>query len=191
MVITCNGGRWNGYTNYVRVDPEDEQAALAAIREVFKKHYREGDKESPLLTMEEIFRQLSTSERASLRLFALLAGICILISAFGIYAISYSNIEQRRKEIAVRKVMGASTGDVIRMFLLEYVGIAVIANALFLPLAWLFIRTWLEQFPYRTTLPVWLYALVFLFTTLLIGITILYQTIRAASANPAKTIKTE
>jgi ABC-type antimicrobial peptide transport system permease subunit len=191
VIMLCDGSKWGGYTNYVRVAPEDEQTAMAAIRKVFKKHYQEGDKESPVQTMEEIFRQLSTSERASLRLFALLAAICILISAFGIYAISYSNIEQRRKEIAVRKVTGASTGSIIRMFLLEYVAIAVMANLVFLPLAWLFIRTWLEQYPWRATLPVWLYALVFLLTTLLTAITILYQTVRAAKTNPADVIKTE
>jgi ABC-type antimicrobial peptide transport system permease subunit len=191
MVIICDGFTWTGYTYYARVAPKDEQAAMKAIREVIKKHQREGDKETQVQTLDEIFRQLSTSERASLRLFAILTGICILISAFGIYAISYSNIEQRRKEIAVRKVMGASTGTIIRMFMLEYVGIVVVANAIFLPLAWLFIRTWLEQYPYQATLPVWLYVLVFLLTTLLMGIAILYQTIRAARANPADVIKTE
>ena len=126
-----------------------------------------------------------------LQLFTLLALFCTLISIFGLYSISSSNMEQRRKEIAIRKVMGASAGTIVKMFFMEYLTIALIANLLALPLAWLFMQSWLQQYAYRSHISAWMYiVIVFATITLIIG-TVLYQTIQAARTNPAEVIKSE
>ena len=113
----------------------------------------------------------------------------LLISIFGIYSVSSSNIAQRRKEVAVRKVMGASSKTIISMFFKEYLTIVVIANAVALPLAWLFMHGWLEQYPYRINIGFWMYAIILLATSALIICTVLYQTLKASETNPAEVIK--
>lgn len=177
---------------YARTEPGKEKATIKAIRNIFKKHSKSGDPTTcNVQTISQILDRLSTSEDASLQLFTLLALFCTLISIFGLYSISSSNMEQRRKEIAIRKVMGASAGTIVKMFFMEYLTIALIANLLALPLAWLFMQSWLQQYAYRSHISAWMYiVIVFATITLIIG-TVLYQTIQAARTNPAEVIKSE
>ena len=87
--------------------------------------------------------------------------------------------------------MGASAGTIVKMFFMEYLTIALIANLLALPLAWLFMQSWLQQYAYRSHISAWMYiVIVFATITLIIG-TVLYQTIQAARTNPAEMIKSE
>ena len=191
MIITLDGSKWNSYYYYARVKPQNEQAAIKAIRTVFEKYKTEGDTVPQIQTMTDVFNQLNQSEDASLQLFSLLAILCTLISIFGIYSVSSSNIAQRRKEVAVRKVMGASSKTIISMFFKEYLTIVVIANVIALPLAWLFMHGWLEQYPYRINIGFWMYGIVLLVTSALIICTVLYQTLKASETNPAEVIKSE
>ena len=192
QVIVTDPSKWNSYFYYARTEPGKEKAAIKAIRNVFKKHSKQGDPATcKVQTISQILDQLSTSENASLQLFTLLALFCTLISIFGLYSISSSNMEQRRKEIAIRKVMGASAGTIVKMFFLEYLTIALIANLLALPLAWLFMQNWLQQYAYRSNIFVWMYIVIIFATIILIIGTVLYQTIRAARTNPAEVIKSE
>ena len=192
QVIVTDPSKWNSYFYYARTEPGKEKAAIKAIRNVFKKHSKQGDPATcKVQAISQILDQLSTSENASLQLFTLLALFCTLISIFGLYSISSSNMEQRRKEIAIRKVMGASAGTIVKMFFLEYLTIALIANLLALPLAWLFMQNWLQQYAYRSNIFVWMYIVIIFATIILIIGTVLYQTIRAARTNPAEVIKSE
>lgn len=191
VIITLDGSKWNSYCYYARVKPGTEQAAIKAIYDVFKKHKQDGDTEPKIQTMTEVFDQLNKSEDASLQLFSLLAILCTLITVFGLYSVSSSNIAQRRKEVAVRKVMGASSKTIIGMFFKEYLVIVSIANVVALPLAWLFMHGWLESYPYRISISFWMYGVVLLSTSILILCTVLYQTLKAAETNPAIVIKNE
>lgn len=192
QVIVIDRSKWDSYSYYARTEPGKEKAAIQAIRKVFKKHAKQGDPATcEVQTVNQILDQLSSSENASLQLFTLLALFCTLISIFGLYSISSSNMEQRRKEVAIRKVMGASAKTVVKMFFHEYLIIALTANLLALPLAWLFMQNWLQQYAYRNPISAWMYLLIVLATILLIIGTVLYQTIRAARTNPAEVIKSE
>ena len=192
QIILVDGSKWWSYTYFARFDPANEKAAQKAIRDVFKKHRQEGDPaDCEVETFNSILQKLSTSEDASLQLFSCLAILCTLISIFGLYSISSSNMEQRRKEIAIRKVMGASSQTIVEMFFKEYMSITIVANCLALPLAWLFMQSWLEQYPYRVGIPVWMYGAVAIFTIILIICTVLYQTLKAAGMNPVDAIKSE
>ena len=192
QVIVIDQSKWNSYCYYARTEPGKEQAAINTIRNIFKKHSKQGDPATcEVQSMNQILDQLNTSENASLQLFTLLALFCTLISIFGLYSISSSNMEQRKKEIAVRKVVGASAGTIVKMFFMEYLTIALIANLLALPLAWLFMQNWLQQYAYRSHISVWMFLLIVLSSIILIIGTVLYQTIQAARTNPAEVIKSE
>lgn len=182
---------WMGYYNYIRVTPGNEAKMIAEIQKIGKKHAVEGDTPNDIIVVNDLIDNLNKSENASLRLFSLLAVLCILISVFGIYSISSSNMEQRKKEIAVRKVLGASVGEIIRMFFKEYTWLVLIANIISFPLSYLFMSRWLEQYPYRIHITVWLYLLIFITTSTLVILTVLQQVLRAAGRNPAEVVKSE
>lgn len=191
QIIQYDRSKWRSYFYYLRVTPGTEQETIQQIRKIYRKHHTAGDKECNASTMNQVLDKLNSSENASLQLFTLLAILCTLISLFGIYSISSGNMEQRRKEIAVRKVMGASSKTIIGMFFREYLLITFMANLVSLPLAWLFMQRWLEQYPYRAGIPVWIYISVFAGTSLLILLSVLWQTLRAAEANPADVVRSE
>lgn len=191
MILSLEPRKWESNYYYTRVKPENEQAAIKVIHEIFNKHREKGDSEPAIQSMNALLDQLNSSENASLQLFSLLAVLCTLISVFGLYSISSSNIAQRRKEVAVRKVMGASSKTIISMFFKEYLTVVLIANCVALPLAWLFMHGWLEQYSYRISIGFWMYGVVFLLTAALIICTVLYQTLKAAGTNPSIVIKSE
>lgn len=191
VIIVLNPSEWNSYFYYAKVNPGSEQAAIKAIRNAYKKHALPYDLQPEIKTMNDILNELSKSEDASLQLFSLLAILCTLISIFGLYSISSSNITQRRKEVAIRKVAGASSQTIIKMFFREYLVIVIVANLIAMPLAWLFMHRWLEQYPYHISINAWMYMVIFLLTAMLIISTVLYQTLKASKTNPAEVIKSE
>ena len=191
VIIILNPSQWKSYFYYAKVNPGNEENAIKAIRNAYKKHAFPHDQQPEITTVNDVLKELSRSEDASLQLFSLLAILCTLISIFGLYSISSGNIAQRRKEVAVRKVMGATSRTIISMFVREYLSIALIANLVALPLAWLFMHGWLEQYPYRISIHLWMYITILLLTIILIISTVLYQTLKASETNPAEVIKSE
>ena len=117
--------------------------------------------------------------------------IAILISCMGLFALVAFTAERRRKEIGIRKVLGASIVDIVLLLGKEYLLLTVIAFAIAAPLAWLVMQQYLNGFYYRANIPVWLIALVGLFILLITLITVCSQAIKAATANPVKAIKIE
>ena len=181
-----------GSINYVRVAKGTERQTIAAINEIFKNNSSPGDpEETDIVSMTQLLDDFSKSERAGLQLFAVLAALCILISIFGIYAISLPNMERRKKEIAVRKVYGATVADVIIMFIKEYSKILLLANLIALPPALFFMNRWLMQYAYHTGIHSWIVLIVVAFTFVLVISTVLSQVIEAASQNPAEVVKSE
>ncbi len=192
LILRCVNSEFWGYYNYVRVKDGTEEQAIAAITEVFKKFASPGDPEEvDLITMPQLLDDLSKSEKASLQLFAVLAVLCIIIAIFGIYSISSSNIERRKKEIAVRKVCGATATNIVGMFVAEYSKLLLFANLIALPPALFFMSRWLEQYAYHIDIHIWMVLLIIAFTFVLVISTIFAQVIDAANQNPAEVVKAE
>ena len=124
-------------------------------------------------------------------IFSVLSLVCILISTFGIYSLVSLATEQRRKEIAIRKVNGATFCHILQLFFREYFLLVALGNAFALPVGYLVTKRWFETYANHTTLPVWLFLLVFLITSGIVLLSIFRQVKRAAATNPAEIIKTE
>lgn len=140
---------------------------------------------------EEEFNKFLQSENALIKLLDFVSIVCILISVFGIFSLVTLNCEQRRKEIAIRKVNGASVGTIIRMFFKEYLLLLCVAAAIALPVSYLIMKAWLENYVIQTTIPFWIYLILFM-SLVMITITCIYWRIwKAASKNPAEVIKFE
>ena len=117
-------------------------------------------------------------------LFSVLGTVCLLISLFGIYAVATTATQRRRKEIAVRKIVGAEVKDIIRIFFREYTMQVIIAGIVVLPLAYYAMHHWLQGYAYRTNIPGWLLAAVLTGVIVVVLFTVLGQVLKAANSNP-------
>ena len=131
------------------------------------------------------------SQRRTAKIVTLFAGIAVLISLLGLLAMSTYFIRQRLKEVAVRKVFGSTTNEVMRRLVrtfLSYVGMAFVVAV---PLIWYFMSGWLSDYAYRISLSVWIYLTAFVFCLIISFLTVFWQALRAARTNPVKSLRSE
>ena len=118
--------------------------------------------------------------------------ILAVISLFGIFSISSSTIRQRRKEIAVRKIMGANVNKIIGMFFREYLWMAYIAAIVAFPCTYAVMHHWLEQYAYHISIGMdFIHCFGWGIVIIMVLFTILQQVVQAARQNPAEVIKSE
>ena len=134
-------------------------------------------------TYVEEFRFIS-----QVKLFAI---ICIIITIIGVFSLTMFETEYRRKEIAIRKVMGSSVGSVVRLFGMRYALPLVVAFVVAAPVGWWLSNSWLQSFAEHTPIHWWLFPLSFVLVSAVVVITVIIQSWRVATANPVESIKTE
>ncbi|MFV0590642.1 MAG: ABC transporter permease [Draconibacterium sp.] len=117
--------------------------------------------------------------------------LSVIIAALGLYGLSVKSIQQRIKEIGIRKSMGATSVDVLLMFLAYFAKIILVAGVFAVPAAWYLCSLWLKGYAYKTPLTWWIFAGSFLLTFAIAIVTISYKTWRAANSNPVLAIKYE
>lgn len=175
---------------YLRVVPGQEMEAIRRVMEILP----EVDvtlADARLTPVGELYDRLNRSEQVGLKMFSVLAVVCLLISLFGIYAVASAATQRRRKEIAIRKVVGAEAGTIVRMFFREYTLQVFIAAVFALPLSYFAMDNWLQGYAYRTDIPGWLLAGVLTGVVAVVLLTVLGQVLRAANGNPAEVVKSE
>jgi putative ABC transport system permease protein len=140
---------------------------------------------------DEVVQRLYEKEISLGSLISLFSMIAIFISIVGVFGLVVFDSECRRKEIGIRKVLGASTLGIIVMFNKGYFKILVICFVVAAPLAWYAVHRWLENFAYKTTMYWWVYALAFVAVGIITVCTVTFQNWRVANDNPVKAIKSE
>ena len=110
---------------------------------------------------------------------------------FGIFSLVTLSCEQRRKEIAIRKVNGANVRVILNLFFKEYLILLSVASILAFPLGYVLMRRWLEEYVKQTPIEGWLYAVIFIGMGLVIFLSIIWRVWKAARQNPAEVIKSE
>jgi putative ABC transport system permease protein len=140
---------------------------------------------------DEVLQQLYEGEIRLNLLITLFSLIAIFISLVGVFGLVVFNSECRRKEIGIRKVLGASTIGIITMFNKTYVKMLLICFVIAAPLAWYAVSRWLENFAYRTPMYWWIYLLAFITVAAITVLTVTIQNWRVANDDPVKSIKTE
>ncbi|NDW13577.1 ABC transporter permease [Bacteroides sp. 214] len=175
---------------YIKVQPQNKEKALAFARSLYKEYEKEDiDPSKQFIYLPDLVEEFSRDEKTMSSIFTLLALICILISSFGIYSLVSLSAEQRKKEIAIRKVNGAVFRDILQLFLRSYLWQLVVGNALALSLGYVFVQHWLETYAYRVNIHAGYYVAVFVVTGLLVVLSVAVQVRRAAAQNPAESIK--
>ena len=140
---------------------------------------------------DDVFDFQFRGDRQFARNVAIFAGLAILIACLGLFGLASYATEQRRKEIAVRKVLGSSEGKLVTMLAWDFLKWVAIANIIAWPLGWYGLKRWLDEFTYKTSLTVEPFLLAGLGALLIALITVFFQSIRAARTNPATALRSE
>ena len=117
--------------------------------------------------------------------------LTIFISCIGLFGLALLAAERRTKEIGIRKVLGASVFTIVRTLSMSFMKLVLLASVIAIPAAVLFMSRWLQNYPYRVTLSWWVYGLSTMVICIIAMLTISFQSVRAALANPVKNLRTE
>ncbi len=181
---------WDGYYYLaIRVAPGNLTNTLNAI----EKKWTEVLPDQPF-SVEFLDRYVANayaSENNTGETFLYFSLLAIFIACMGLFGLANYSGEQKRKEIGIRKVYGASDRNILTLLSSDFTKWVIVANILAWPLAYWAMDKWLQLFEYRTGISVWIFVLTFGITSVISVITIIYQVIHAAHANPVDTIKYE
>jgi putative ABC transport system permease protein len=123
--------------------------------------------------------------------FGLFAFLAILIACFGLLGLSAYNVLQRTKEIGIRKVLGASTQNLLYLLSKDFLLLVMIAFVIAIPVSWWVMHSWLQNYAYRINITWWVFAVAGIVALCIALVTISFQAIKAAVANPVKSLRTE
>lgn len=174
----------------LRLNPDKSaKESLSVIEDVFKRvipsapfDYKFAD--------EEYAAKFSQEERVG-KLATFFAGLAILISCLGLFGLASFVAEQRTKEIGIRKIVGASVLNLWTLLSKDFVLLVLIACAISIPLAWYYLNGWLQGYDYRISIQWWVFLLSVAGAIVVTLITVSFQAIKAAMANPVKSLRTE
>jgi len=173
----------------VRIAPGNYQRTLSYLESVWKKVYPRAPFAYSFL--KDDFDSLYRAERQRGKVFLVFSMLAIFIACLGLFGLASFTAEQRTKEVGIRKVLGASVGSIARLLSLEFARLVLLANLLAWPAAYLIMKGWLGNFAYRTGMNIFLFVLAGLAALIIALITVSFQAIRAALANPAASIRME
>ncbi|MCC6461779.1 MAG: FtsX-like permease family protein, partial [Saprospiraceae bacterium] len=141
--------------------------------------------------MDDAFARMYASEQRIGTIAGIFALLAVLISCLGLFGLAAFTAEQRTKEIGIRKVLGASVGGIFGLLSRDFLKLVLVALLVAMPLAWYFMQQWLENFAYRIQIGWWVFALAGVAAMAIAVLTVSYQSIKAALANPIKSLRSE
>jgi putative ABC transport system permease protein len=141
--------------------------------------------------MDESYGKMYTSEEKLSDLLWIFAAMAILVGCMGLFGLAAFSAEQRTKEIGIRKVLGANVFNIITLLSRNFISLVFIASLLAFPIAWWAMNNWLKDFPYRVTISWWIFPVAMGAALIIALITVSFQSIKAARANPVKSLRTE
>lgn len=173
----------------VSVNSKDYKSLLSKIQTIWEKNLPGVPFEYAFLD-EEVQKQYEAEISLSqiINSFTIMA---ILISCLGLFGLAAFSAEQRQKEIGIRKVLGASVAGVVGLLSKEFVKLVAISFIIATPIAWWAMNKWLQAFAYKITISWWMFAIAGVLSILIALITVSFQSVRAALANPVKSLRSE
>jgi putative ABC transport system permease protein len=188
QLFTMNNSNLYG-TYYIRIKPNSATASLKWIQKTFKQFY-------PLIPYSYTFKNddnrsqyVQVEKWKQIILFG--AILTIFISCIGLFGLSVLSAEKRTKEIGIRKVLGASIPEIVKTLLIDFIKLVIIALLIASPLVYIAANKWLQNYPYRITISWWMFASAGILVMLIALFTVSYQAIKAALANPVKSLRSE
>lgn len=181
-----------GWFNVIHIKLNDKNTTeknIASLKSIFEK-YNPSYEVNYRFADEEYAKKFSDVKRTG-TLASLFALLTIIISCLGLFGLASYMAENRKKEIGVRKVLGASVPGITALLSKDFLKLVCVSYAIAAPLAYWGVHTWLKSFPYRVTIHWWVFVVSGLTALLIALVTVSFQAIKAATSNPAKSLRTE
>jgi len=173
----------------LKVSGNNMSNSLATVEKTWKKYLPEIPFRYTFL--DENFTMLYKSEQQQGTLFTIFACIAIFIACLGLFGLSAFSITQRIKEIGVRRVLGARVDSIVRLLSMEFLKLVLIASIIAFPLAWFAMTHWLQDFAYRIPIHWWVFVLSAFLASIVALVTVSFNSIKAALANPVTSLRSE
>ena len=163
--------------------------SIANINEIWKR-YAPG---FPLdyKFVDETYGKMYSSEQKLSTLLWIFAIMAIVVGCMGLFGLAAFSAEQRTKEIGIRKVLGADVFNIVGLLSKNFLLLVLIASVIAFPVAWWAMKAWLDDFPYRVEISWWIFGIAIIAALFIAMITVSFQSIKAATANPVKSLRTE
>ena len=176
-------------TTVVKIKAGTEQQTIAGIKKLYSKYNSGLDFSYAFL--DDDYDALYASEQRVALLSKYFAGIAILISCLGLFGLAAFTAQRRQKEIGIRKVIGASVSNVVSMLSKDFLVLVCIALLIAIPVSWWAANEWLQSFAYRISIGPSVFVITSVAVIVITLLTISFQTIKAAIANPVESLRTE
>jgi putative ABC transport system permease protein len=174
---------------YVKTTGKDAPKAITAAQKVWKGYASEFPFEYSFL--DDDFNRMYKDDQRTGTLFNVFAIAAVLISCLGLFGLATYTAQVKTKEIGIRKVLGASVTSLIRLLSKEFIVLILTAFVIATPVAWYFMSKWLQDFAYRININWWIFLVTGVLALIIALITVGFQAIKAAVANPVKSLRTE
>ncbi|HRI21651.1 MAG TPA: FtsX-like permease family protein, partial [Panacibacter sp.] len=181
------GGNYGGLI--VKIKTTNVEGFLSDLKKQWSSFNPAGPLEYNFL--DEKFASLYASEQRTQQIFSVFAVLAIIIASLGLFGLSAFAIEQRTKEIGIRKVLGASVQNVLVLVSKEFLMLVIIAFLISIPVTWWAMHAWLKDFAYRIDITATVFIIAGIAVVLIAFLTISFQSVKAAIANPVKSLRTE
>jgi len=173
----------------VKLGNENIHQSVASIEKIWGKYFPSDP--FNYFFLDDSFNRQYKSDELFGSIFTVFALLAILIACFGLSGLSAYNVLQRRKEIGIRKVMGASLQQLLFLLSKDFLRLIVLAFFIAIPITWLVMGKWLDYFAYRINISWWVFVVTGLITIFIAFATISFQALKAAITNPVKSLRTE
>jgi putative ABC transport system permease protein len=174
---------------FVKVSGKNIPGTLAYMGRVWKERVTHRPFEYKFL--DDVYASMYTTEQRTGQVFGLFAGLAILLACLGLFALAAYTTIQRTKEIGIRKVLGATLADITFLVSADFIRLVLISIFIASPIAWYLAHQWLADFAYHITISWWVFAAAGCASVAIAFITVGYQALRSATANPVKSLRTE
>jgi putative ABC transport system permease protein len=179
-----------GWTFYsLKLNTSDVQDVVNYAEQQWRAHFPGSPFSSFFL--DEFFNQQYLADRRFGQIFGLFTILAILVASLGLFGLSSFSVARRTKEIGIRKVLGASVRQILFLLSKEYFRLILVAGLVALPFAYWLMRRWLTNYAYHIELGWWFFLVPFLAVLFIAALTVSYQSIRAATANPVEALRYE
>jgi putative ABC transport system permease protein len=174
---------------HVRATAGHTSDAIAAAKKIWTNYNPEFPFEYTFL--DDAYNKMYAADQRIGSLFKVFAFIAIFISCLGLFGLMTYTAQLKTREIGIRKVLGASVSSVTGLLAKDFIGLVLLAIVMATPIGWYFMDRWLQDFAYRSSIPWWVFPVAGGFALLIAVFTISFQAIKAAIANPIKSLRTE
>ncbi|GAB3905303.1 ABC transporter permease [Larkinella knui] len=181
--------RPNNGVIHIKIDAKNADKTVEFIGRKWRETYP--DRLFEYRFLDQDFESAYKADELRGRIFTAFSALTILIACLGLFGLATFTTEQRVKEIGVRKVMGASVSSVVLLLSKDFTKLVLFSFPIAIPIAWYSMDRWLQHFPYKTDIGVGIFVVACLLTLLICWATVVYQSVKAAIANPVKSLRSE